>query len=527
MRLVLAALLIAGCAEPAAVGFGHRALAIRPTDPRAPLWRYDPTDQVEHFDSAHFRVHFTRAGRHAVPDDDADADGVPDYVGEVAATYEDVLAFYTAQGFRPPVSDADLPGDNGGDGRFDVYLIDFARASDGNFESDACRSDGGTHCIGHVVQENDFAGYGYPSRQFATRVLASHEFFHAIQSAYDGEQDVIVTEGTAVWASDTFDPTLHELENFAPGYLADPGRSLDVPPGGPVPTFAYGASLFFRFLEERYDRDLIRKLWEHLEDGHGLGGAADPQWLDQLVLLLPAEYDSSFAEAFADFARWNLFTGPHHGEGYADAANYPAVTMDHVDLPFEKDGLRVFHASTQYREATPGDRASMTAALVATAAHPDALDGLVLYLTTERGGRYTAVQRVDDLAHPPEIATDGANRFVVAIVNTNPAGDSRRPSLCVGSPDEVAQCRAHLLGELDAAVADAAPPDDATIPDAAPEQPDAAAPDAAPEPDAAPDATPSKSGGGGGGGCAVGDPGPFPALLLLALPLCRRRPRMG
>ncbi len=516
-RLTWAVAVAAGCASPSeAPPFAARELAVRPTEgERAPLWRYDADDVVEHHDSARFRVHFTREGRHRVPAADEDADGVPDFVQQVAATYEEVLTFYTGLGFRAPLSDADLRGDNGGDGRFDVYLIDFARAADGNFGVDACD---GQRCLGHVVQENDFAGYGYPNRLFGTRVLASHEFFHAIQAAYDHDQGVIPSEGSAVWASEAFDPTLREVEAFAAGYLDDPGRSLDVSPGGPVPRFAYGAGLFFQFLAERYDRDLIRTLWERLEDGRGAGAnPADPQWLDELATLLSGEYASSFAEALTDFARWNLFTGRRaDAEGaYARGERYPDVAMEAVEAPFSDERLRVFHASTQYFAAVPAGRAQMTAALVAD--DPEKLNGLALFLTTERDGRWTPVERADPAAGTTAVDTDGATRFVAYVVNTAIEGESRRPGLCLGSPDEVVACRRILTGAVDAGAPDAAPEPDAA-PDAAPLHDAAPAPDAAAEADAAP---PDED--GGGGGCVIaGDVAPL-WLALPALALRRRR----
>ncbi len=521
------ALLAAACADPAPrPAVSHRKLELRPTNPNAPLWRYGADDVVEQFDHAagRVRVHFTREGQHAVPAADEDGSGVPDYVELVADTYEEVLAFYADAGYRAPLSDADLAGENGGDGRFDVYLLDFARQSDGSFDGDACSEGSPTVCVGHVIQENDFAGYGYPSARFATRVLASHEVFHAIQDAYDAAQGVIVSEATAVWASDTFDPDLNEVASFSAGYLGDPGRSLDVPPAGPVPRFAYGCGLFFQFLAERYDPGLVRALWEHVEDGQGLAGGgdeADPQWLVQLGRLLEVEHGSSFAEAFAEFARWNLYTGGHADPAvaYAKGARYAAVAVETVQAPFSDDRLRVFHASAQYYAAGAGGRGEMTAALLATPGPEDDLDGVELLLAVERGGAWSEVVGAEDPAAAPVLDTTGASGFVAVVINTNAAGDSRRPAFCLGSPEEVEACGAEVLGEPDAGAPDAAAPDASPDPaDAeAPTSPDAELPDAGP-----------RVGSGGSDGCVVAPRGSEcfgPALLFLpALVRRRRRP---
>src|SRR6185503_18073808 len=101
---------------------------------------YGATDVVESVVSpgGRFRIHFTRAGTHAVPLADADTNGTPDYV---ALQYDMVLARYTTLGFRAPRSDMAI-ADNGGDDLFDVYLLDFTAATgggaDGSFRREQC-----------------------------------------------------------------------------------------------------------------------------------------------------------------------------------------------------------------------------------------------------------------------------------------------------------------------------------------------------------------------------------------------------
>lgn len=314
------ALVLAACGHdgsaPEAVHGPHAAIAaaLRPTDTSSSLmWRYGASDVVEAAgtDGGSFLVHYTRAGVHAVPALDVDDSGVPDFVDEVNRVYEEVGRLYHGPlAFRRPLSDQGLP-DNGGDGRFDVYLLDFARAADGAFRVDTCPS--AAQCLGYVVQENDFATYGYPSTGVATRILGSHEYFHAVQAAYSNQQGVVVSEGTAVWATEQFDPSTADFEHFIGSYLERVDRSLDSPPPGPVPAFAYGSAIFFQFLSERYEPAIVRKLWEHLEPGMGdpaePANLADPTWLVQLDALLVREYQSSFAQAFTEFATWNLWLG--------------------------------------------------------------------------------------------------------------------------------------------------------------------------------------------------------------------------
>jgi hypothetical protein len=272
----------------------------RPNTPGSTdLFHYAAGEVVESFPSAggNFRIWFTRAGKDAVPATDANNNGTPDDVEQVAGLYDQVLAFYLSKGFRMPPSDANLPGDNGGDGRFDVYLLDFGGLSDGSFQRDQC--DAQNVCIGYSVHENDFAGYPYPSINYGNRVLSSHEFFHAVQAAYDASEDSIVAEGTATWATEQFDNTLNDFEDQAPGYLSHTDHSLDVVNAGPVDAFSYGTCVFFEFLSESFGDAVIKELWE--------GAVGPTTWFAALSGVMQM-HQSNFPDAFATFSRWNLFT---------------------------------------------------------------------------------------------------------------------------------------------------------------------------------------------------------------------------
>ena len=263
----------------------------------------------------HFRVWWVESGAHKVPLADAEpANGVPDYVELVAAQADEVVADLELRGYRPTIDDDTIPvsWEVGGDGRFDIYLVDFARSSDGLVARNGCRTQlGSTVCTTHMLIENDFAGYGYPSIEEAIRVLTSHEYFHAVQAAYTDELAQWVSEGTATWFEESFDPSQSDFERLANGYFESPERSLNSRSQGPFDGFAYSTALFFYHLELRYDAELMRLLFERI----ALGSEA----LSAIDAILQAEYDSSLVEAYESFAAWNAFTGSRAitGEGYA------------------------------------------------------------------------------------------------------------------------------------------------------------------------------------------------------------------
>ena len=56
----------------------------------------------------------------------------------------------------------------------------------------------------YVVVDDDFstAQLGASGGLGGLRATAAHEFFHAVQYAYDSSEDAWLTEGTAVWMED-------------------------------------------------------------------------------------------------------------------------------------------------------------------------------------------------------------------------------------------------------------------------------------------------------------------------------------
>ncbi|MBK8170193.1 MAG: S8 family serine peptidase [Sandaracinaceae bacterium] len=402
---------------------------LRPNTPGATELppRFDPTDIVESLASpgGSFRIHYTRAGSNAVPATDTDLSGVPDYVEFVATTYDAVLAFYESLAYRTPIDDVAVPTDHGGDGRFDVYLVDFGGSADGAFRRELCA--GADGCSGYMLQENDFAGCRYPSREYGARLLASHEFFHAIQAAYDGElsaQGSVLSEGTAVWASEQFDATQFDVEGFASAYFDRSDKSLGVDPIGPVQSFSYGSGVFFEFLSQNYDVDLIRLLWDEVH--------ANPSqpWLSSLDYVLVAHETTDLESAFVEFAQWNWFTDARAqaGVGYAQAIDLPLVHETASPLPFEDTSIRLQPASVRYFRIALGAPSPVTVRLASSA---PAASVHILY-TTLAG---TTVQSAVELALPSDSVTvpSNADSLLLALIDARTEGSGQVVSLCVAT----------------------------------------------------------------------------------------------
>jgi len=430
-RTLPLALVIASLAAPADAW-------ARPDDPLSgDLYKYDAGDVVLTHATPRFVIHYALAGSHAVDVTDADATGVPDDVEIVGATYEAALDAYEAMGFLAPLSDGGLTK-NGGDAKFDVYLLDFAGVADGTFVKDPNGCTGDT-CIGYMVQENDFVGYAYASFTEGTRVVSSHEFFHAIQAAYDVGQGPVMDEGSAVWATEQFDGTLDDFEGFIGAFLSNVDRPLDEPLPGPADGFRYGAAIFFRYLSEKFGPDTVRELWEACADG--AGGVADPYWLTSIDGVV-AGHGSSFPDAFTEFATWNLFTAGRSDptRSYVNCDAYPSVPLTTNTFPWVDDGLRLYRASAQYFRINADGRTEATLAMLPETG----MDLAGLRAKVFVGGPapdFLVGPDIDwDVTTPLPITFGADDRIYVILINTAVEGESKKPVICAGTAEEILPC---------------------------------------------------------------------------------------
>ena len=462
--------------------------------------RYGSGDKVESIVSpgGAFRIHFTRSGAHAVSSVDIDNDQVPDYVELVAKTYDAVhQTFHQTLGFAVPPNDSAVADGNGGDERFDVYLLDFGGSSDGAYRREKCGTGG---CAGYMVMENDFKGYAYPTILEAVSVLSSHEYFHAIQAAYQHQSSTVLSEGSAVWATERYAPDTNDLERFARQYLDRTDRSLATDPIGPVQGFAYGSSLWFWFLSERFGDQTILSLWKEL------GSSGQSPWTKVLDAVLARDAKTSFAAAFIEFQQWNARTAKRADptKSYATGAKLPAVAAEPIKAPYADELVRLFPAAARFYRLDPAGVTRVVATIEGSAP----LEEVALLLMTTTDDRVVEIiegSAEDGGQSAVAGATLGAaTGALVALVDGRTDGESQRVSLCIGSEGQVRDCRG--LAPADGGTSDGGPSTTDSSPDGA------------------------GGGGGGGGGCAVapigdGDPWLPPLALVLALLLLRPKRR--
>ena len=128
----------------------------------------------------------------------------------------------------------------------------------------------------YCVLDDDYAANQFPgvTGLDALRVTAAHEFFHAVQAAYDFFDDLVLIEGTAVWMEDeVYDDINDNYQYFAASALERPEVPFDLAlsdSSNHLHGFQYGAFVFYRFLTEQLQGpDVIRRTWEFADASPG------------------------------------------------------------------------------------------------------------------------------------------------------------------------------------------------------------------------------------------------------------------
>jgi hypothetical protein len=340
------------------------ALLARPDDPKPPDGEEGyKVPQAPPVCTAHFCVHYVTSTADAPAPVDADANGLPDQVDLTQRVLEEVWAKEVdEEGFRAPKSD-ETSLNHGPDGKLDVYLANIGDDSlYGYCTTDdpalAVATNGPWDTSAYCVLDNDYSSsefFGAATGEQALQVTAAHEFFHAVQFAYDVLEDRWFMEGTAVWMEDeVYDDVNDNYQYLESSALSDPTVPLDLATANlssPSSGFQYGAFVFFRYLSESLQTPaVIRRAWEFAD---GSKGALD-QYSFQAIGSALKESGTTARAAFARFGAVNVTPGSFYEEGSA----YPtppakrSLTLSGVGRP-TLGKAKLGHLTTWYVRFAP------------------------------------------------------------------------------------------------------------------------------------------------------------------------------
>jgi hypothetical protein len=266
--------------------------------------------------SGNFKIHYTKTGTNAVfqAGVDNDGNGVPDYVDECAKILDYIWAKEVdTLGYNPPPSDGWYPlgWNNGGDGKYDIYLRAFGSGILGQTTPETTQTSGSQIWTSYIELDNDYLSYPtYHSQYEWFQVTAAHEFFHAIQFGYDVYENEVAgnvvkpywMEMSAVWMEDQVFDNINDYIYYLSGLSSifnKPWLSLRNFDG----LHPYSACIWPIFLGEKFGIGIIKDIWTRCAQtpGDNVLSATD-QILNDL-------YGSSLNDAFREFTVWNYFTG--------------------------------------------------------------------------------------------------------------------------------------------------------------------------------------------------------------------------
>ncbi|MBC2934023.1 MXAN_6640 family putative metalloprotease [Nocardioides sp. zg-1228] len=251
----------------------------------------------------------TRICVHYVPTG-IDAPPSPDWPAQNLAVMDSVWSTIVDQmGFRAPVTD----GSKGGGPQFDVYLKDLGGSLYG-FCAGEKRAKKRT-ASGYCVLDNDFAASQFPNGTPLDNltVTAGHEFFHAVQYAYDYAEDPWMMESTATWMEERIATAVNDNRQYLPvSQIYAPNIPLDA--FSRTNGFQYGNWVFWEYLTSRYGNGLMLKTWKQAGSLKKDGKKYSLQALQKVL-----KRKGGFTKNYALFAAGNLTPAANFPEG----AEYP------------------------------------------------------------------------------------------------------------------------------------------------------------------------------------------------------------
>jgi hypothetical protein len=201
-----------------------------------------------------FNIHYTISGSNAVSQVDENRNGVPDYIESVGSAFDYSRSVTcSSRGFRFPVTD------NGSE-IIDIYVYDL-KGKYGVTNSKKVYKNkkyGKRVATCYISIDNSYdQSKGFKeNRDDCMKVTAAHEFFHAVQYAYNIDADSWWKEATATWNEDEVYNSVNDYYQYVEKIFSSPYKSLE--------NFSYAGVVFVKYLSENLGGyGLVKRIWEY------------------------------------------------------------------------------------------------------------------------------------------------------------------------------------------------------------------------------------------------------------------------
>jgi hypothetical protein len=235
-------------------------------------------------DRTNFRVHYTTQGRDRA--NVSYAESTASYLQYCWTKHIDSL------GWASPPPDGTL----GGDSRYDYYITSLSSNIAGVTYSEAGYSNPYPNgCCSHIRISNTLDIIGLA-------VVVSHEFTHACQFRYSSAEQSWWYENIATWMEDETYPNSNDYIHYltsSPNPFSNPELPINTFTG----LYQYAGAAWGMFLENYYDADCPRKIWEYQ------GIISGQNTLSGMNYVMTNQYGSNLQTALKNYALWRYFTG--------------------------------------------------------------------------------------------------------------------------------------------------------------------------------------------------------------------------
>ncbi len=319
--------------------------------------------------STNICIHWKRTGADAPPD-----------LGWVDTTLRVVRKSWKREirrlGYRRPLRD----GLRGGNGRFDVYLKNLGPSVFGYCAPER-KVPGHWMASGYCVLDDDFARSQFGKNPMRSlKATAAHEFFHAVQFAYDYAEDGWLMEASATWMEEhVFDDVNDNRRYLRAGQVAAPGIALDT--FNPSRSYQYGNWAFFEYLSQRFGSSIVRSTWNKAGDFQG----APDQYSIRAVSNSLAGAGQSFPSVFRAYTAGNTIPGTTYSEGVRwPRANVRTRHVLTSGEPEASDSLTIRHLASQNITILPGGGVAPGSTLQVTVNGPERVTDPAAYVLVHR-----------------------------------------------------------------------------------------------------------------------------------------------
>jgi hypothetical protein len=347
-------------------------LLARPTDGRSegPAGYVNvPQNKRKHLCTTRFCIHWVTKGSERPSLVDRNRNGRPDYIDKAVKTMNTVWRKEIGSlGYKKPRSDLRSGSHHGGNPnrRIDIFIANIGnRGLYGYCTTDDPRTNRNTHrqTSAYCAFDNDFRRAEFTTGAFglaALKVTAAHEFFHAIQFAYDVFEDRAFMEGSATWMEDeVFTGVNDNLQYLLQGSPVDPVNNATRGPwisldAGRQST-QYGTWIWYRFLTEVHGDLIIKQIW--------VSAIGKANYSFKAISDILVARGTSLNAMLALFGSWNAAPASFYTEGvlYPTAGAVPgrdgvSSTLD--TLEGVTWNAAMLHLSNDYLVFTPGPAAT-------------------------------------------------------------------------------------------------------------------------------------------------------------------------